>query len=111
MSAECWMFEIDAPLPFFFGKYQRYITINIRYIGPDWEDYGDSPTTDLRSIRDYLEIYAIYGLEKFLDEDFKTKDFYESLQLWMNTKQDQLIDLIIFSFEADNVKPIWYWDT
>lgn len=111
MSAECWMFEVDTSLPFFFEKYQRYITIYVRYIGPNWEDYYDSPTTKLRSIKEHLEIYQICGLEKWCDEDFGIKDFYESLQAWLNERQDQLMDLIIHSFERDDTKPRWYWDT
>ena len=78
MSAECWMFEINQPLPFWPN---RNIHIQIRYIGPNWEDYNDSPSTDLNSIKEHLEIYGIYGIEKWCDEDAKlTESFYSDLK-------------------------------
>jgi hypothetical protein len=108
MSAECWMFEVDQPLPFWPN---RWITINVRYIGPDWENWQDTPSTDLLSIKQHLEIYAIYGIEEWCDEDAGIRNFYTELKTFLSLRENDLLTLIIKDFEETKTIPLWYWDT
>jgi len=108
------MFEVNQPLPFWPN---RNITIDVRYVGPNWEDYYDQPTTDLNSIKEHLEIYAVYGLEVWCDKDAGTTNFYSSLKEFIFGPegrfafQKDMITLIIKEFEETNTLPEWYWDT
>lgn len=108
MSAECWMFEVQQPLPFW---PDRFITIDVRYVGPDWDWPYDSPSVYLNEIKEHLEIYAIYGIEDYHDSDAGITDFYVSLKSWLSTRNDQLLTLVIKHFDDTETKPEWYWDT
>ena len=107
MSAECWMFEVNQSLPFWPS---RWITIYVSYSGPNWDNYYDSPSTDLNSIKEHLE-FTMYGLEPWCDEDAGTEIFYAKLQEFLKDYEADILTLIIKEFEDTNTKPDWYWDT
>lgn len=115
MSAEAHLFDINLEVPNLPGY---WFTIQIRYWGPlssdsgyyndNLSNYGPDLISDFE--KGYLDIYSIYGLGKWLDEDCNTNTFYQDLNAYLWSHENFVIAVIIGSLNEKNPAQ-WYWDT
>jgi len=97
MSANAWMIEREIVT-----STGSVVDFNIIYIGPDWDNEYDPPSTRLSDIAPaHLTIWASYP------QEHDNEDLYKECLNFMVSNETTIIKEIIESNEPAD----WYWDT
>jgi len=111
MSCNDWCFETVLSIP---NYSSHYFYIKTRYNSGLNFDYNPPPSygKDLIELfnNNKLDIYAIYGLEEWTDNDLGSGAFCQNLRDYLYKNEKLVLAVVIGSLSEDNPAN-WYEDT